>query len=146
MTPARRIDLLAACWIVLMVLLLMGNLRNTPLWQDEAESALNSLSISSGNLVPKASATGSPALLQEWALYFKANDPKYEYLPTHFMETPFVTLHGWLPIYFIRLGMELFEGKEFGPRFFSAIFFGLTLAVLYAMFRENASPWTALSV
>jgi len=124
----------------------MGNLSNVPLWQDEAESALNSLTISSENLIPKGSADENPALLHEWALYFKANDPKYEYLPTHFLETPYVTLHGWLPIYFIRLGIEIFGKNEFGPRFFSVVFFGLSLATLYMMIRQNSSPALALCV
>ena len=142
----NRIDGLAACWIFLITALLVGNLSNAPLWQDEAESALNSLTISSGSLIPKGSADGNPALLHEMALYYKTDDPKYEYLPTHFLETPYVTIHGWLPYYFIRLGIGIFGKNEFGPRFFSVIFFGLALAVLYVMLRRNSSPALALCV
>lgn len=142
----NRIDCLASCWMLLIVALLLGNLSNAPLWQDEAESALNSLTISSGNLIPKGSADDNPALLHEWALYYKANDPKYEYLPTHFLETHYVTLHGWLPIYFIRLGIEIFGKNEFGPRFFSVVFFGLSLVTLYMMLRRISSPALALWV
>lgn len=146
--PVRRnrIDGLAVCWIFLITALLVGNLSNAPLWQDEAESALNALTISSGNLIPKGSADGTTALLHEMALYYKADDPKYEYLPTHFLETPYVTIHGWLPYYFIRLGIGIFGKNEIGPRFFSVIFFGLALAVLYVMIRGIASPVLALCV
>ena len=142
----NRIDGFAACWILLITTLLAGNLSNAPLWQDEAESALNALTISSDSLIPKGSVDGRPALLHEMSLYYKTNDPKYEYLPTHFLETPYVTIHGWLPYYFIRLGMGIFGKNELGPRFFSVIFFGLALAVLYGMFREIASPALALCV
>ena len=142
----NRIDGLAAFWILLISSLLMGNLSNAPLWQDEAESALNALTISSNSLIPKGSADGNPALLHEMSLYYKTNDPKYEYLPTHFLETPYVTIHGWLPYYFIRSGIGIFGKNELGPRFFSVIFFGLALAVLYGMFREIASPALALCV
>jgi hypothetical protein len=144
--PRNRVDGLAACWILIIVALLMGNLSNAPLWQDEAESALNALTISSGNLIPRGSADGTTALLHEMALYYKTDDPKYEYLPTHFLETPYVTIHGWLPYYFIRLGIGIFGKNELGPRFFSVIFFGLALAVLYVMFREIAFPVLALCV
>jgi hypothetical protein len=147
MLPRRhRIDGLAVCWIFLITALLVGNLSNVPLWQDEAESALNALTISSGNLIPKGSADGTTALLHEMALYYKADGPKYEYLPTHFLETPYVTIHGWLPYYFIRLGIGIFGKNEIGPRFFSVIFFGLALAVLYVMIRGIASPVLALCV
>jgi len=142
----NRIDGFAACWILLITTLLAGNLSNAPLWQDEAESALNALTLSSSSLIPKGSADGNPALLHEMSLYYKTNDPKYEYLPTHFLETPYVTIHGWLPYYFIRLGIGIFGKNELGPRFFSVIFFGLTLATLYVMLRQHASPVLALCV
>jgi len=142
----NRVDGLAAFWILLISAFLMGNLSNAPLWRDEAESALNALTISSNSLIPKGSADGNPAMLHEMSLYYKTNDPKYEYLPTHFLETPYVTIHGWLPYYFIRLGMGIFGKNELGPRFFSVIFFGLGLAVLYVMVREIASPALALCV
>ena len=142
----NRMDGLAACWILLITTLLAGNLSNAPLWRDEAESALNALTLSSSSLIPKGSADGNPALLHEMSLYYKTDDPKYEYLPTHFLETPYVTIHGWLPYYFIRLGMGIFGKNELGPRFFSVIFFGLGLAVLYVMVREIASPALALCV
>ena len=117
----------------------MGNLSNAPLWQDEAESALNALTISSGKSHPQRERRReSTALLHEMSLYYKADDPKYEYLPTHFLETPYVTIHGWLPYYFIRLGIGIFGKNEIGPRFFSVIFFGLALAVLYVMIRRNS--------
>lgn len=145
MRPSR-IDVFAIFWILLIIALLMGNLSSSPLWQDEAESALNSLTISSGSPIPKGSADGSPALLHEMSLYFKADSPKYEYLPTHYLKTPYVTIHGWLPYYFIRLGIAIFGKNEFGPRVFSVVFFGLSLAALYMMLRQSTSPVVALCV
>jgi hypothetical protein len=79
-------------------------------------------------------------------LYYKADDPKYDYLPTHFLETPYVTIHGWLPIYFIRFGIEIFGKNEIGPRFFSVLFFGLALTTLYIMVREFSSSAVSLCV
>jgi hypothetical protein len=142
----NRIDVLAAFWILIISAFLIGNLSNVPLWQDEAESALNSLTITTASLIPKGSADGNPAMLQEMALYYKADDPKYEYLPTAYLETPYVTIHGWLPYYFIRLGIGIFGKNEFGPRFFSVIFFGLALAALYSMLRQVSVSSVALSV
>lgn len=139
-------DGFAAFWILLICALLVGNLSNAPLWQDEAESALNALTISSASPIPKGSTDGNPALLHEMALYYKANDPKYEYLPTPFLETSYVTIHGWLPYYFIRLGIAIFGKNELGPRFFSVIFFGMALGILYVMLRQNVSSALALCV
>ncbi len=140
------VDVLALIWILIISAFLIGNLSNAPLWQDEAESALNALTISPANLIPKGSLDGNTALLHEMALYYKTDDPKYEYLPTHYLETPYVTIHGWLPYYFIRVGIGIFGKNEFGPRFFSVVFFGLTLATLYWMVRQCSNPSLALCV
>ena len=146
MSAVNRIDIVAACWIVLIAAFLMGNLSNTPLWQDEAEYALNALTISWGSLIPKGSTDGNPALMHETSLYYDSNDPKYEYLPTHYLYTLYVTLHGWVPYYFVKLGLEIFGKNEFGPRFFSVIFFALSLWVLYLITREKCNWILAVSV
>lgn len=139
-------DICAACWILFITILLMANLTNSPLWQDEAESALNSLTISKASPIPKGAPNDETALLHEMPLYYRADDPKYEYLPTHFMHSPYVTIHGWLPYYFMRMGIGMFGKNEFGPRFFSVVFFALSLVVLYLMLRNNAPHGLALCV
>lgn len=137
-------DVIAAVWILILSIVLFCNLNNTPLWQDEAESALNSLTISWKSPIPRGAPNGEPALLHEMALYYKTDDPKYEYLPTHFMYTPYVTIHGWVPYYFIRAGIDIFGKNNFGPRVFSVIFFSFALAVLYVLVRAYSGPIPSL--
>ena len=108
-------DIVPAVWILILSIALFCNLNNRPLSQDEAASALNSLTISWKNPIPKGAPNEEPALQHEMALYYKTDDPKYEYLPTHFMFTPYVTIHGWVPYYFIRAGIEIFGKNNFAP-------------------------------
>jgi len=44
-----------------------------------------------------------------------------------------VTMHGWLPYYFIRLGINIFGRNEFGPRFFSVVFFSAFMAIFFVL-------------
>jgi hypothetical protein len=145
--PMRRwVDVGVGAWILVVSISLLCNLDTTTLWQDEAESALNALSINSENFIPKGAAHAETALLHEMACYYRTNDSKYEYLPTHYMFTSYVTIHGWLPYYFIRAGIELFGKNEFGPRFFSVVFYALSLGCLYLIIRSRPSQAIAIGV
>ena len=127
----RLFNLTALFYLALIFSFLLANIVNLPLWQDEAESALNAMTLNGHNMIPKAyEKPGFP--MHECKLYFpQQGDPMYAYYPTAYYYSSYVTTHGWLPYYFIRAGILLFGKNDLGARFFSPVFFCLFLLIFY---------------
>jgi hypothetical protein len=129
----RLFNLTVLLYLALIFSFLLANIVNLPLWQDEAESALNAMTLNGHNVIPKAyEKPGLP--MHECKLYFpQQGDPMYAYYPTAYYYSPYVTTHGWLPYYFIRAGILLFGKNDLGARFFSPVFFCLFLLFFYRL-------------
>ena len=113
---------------LLLGLLLVGGLLlrvhqvgTLPLWADEAESALNALTILRDR-VPNRDYLNIP-LFENTLLQPSPDDPEYEFTDISYSPDGFVLYHGWLPLYAIASSFRLFgigpdePGGPLVPRF-----------------------------
>jgi hypothetical protein len=93
--------------LILLVALLvrMMELRNAPLWEDEAESSINGLSILQHG-VPTESYLGLPifenTLVRTWE-----GHPEYEFRDISYSDRGVAVYHGWLPLYAIATALRI---------------------------------------
>src|SRR5215469_8555476 len=102
----RRRNLLVLLLIGVGVLLRIRNLSNSFLWSDEAESAINALTILEHG-VPTDKYLGLPifenTLTRPWA-----DSREYEFKDTSYSDRGVAVYHGWLPLYTMAASFKIF--------------------------------------
>ena len=158
-------------WLVLIALLLVGvilrgcNLGGVPIWVDEAESAVNALTIQQHG-VPVDQYLGLPifenVLTEPWP-----GHPEYEFRDSSYSKRGVAIYHGWLPLYSIAASQRLFgvrpdedptartmqhddaaiQRRIVAARVPAVVFGVLFLVLLFSTGREMYGPdagWAAL--
>lgn len=104
----------AACVIASGLLLRTHQLGRTPLWVDEAESAINAMTILESGL-PRDTYQGNPiyenTLVRPWP-----DHPEYEFKDVSYSEQGLAVYHAWLPLYAIAGGLRAFGLEPEAPR------------------------------
>ena len=97
---------LVALLILLGMWMRLDAMTTKPLWVDEAESAINALSILECG-VPKSTYLGLPiyenTLTEPWD-----DHCEYEFRDSSYSSSGVAVYHGWLPLYAIALSQRLF--------------------------------------
>ena len=169
--PAQADRPTALSWALVVLVVAIGvllrgyDLASIPLWVDEAESAINGLTIQDEG-VPTDSYLGLPiyenTLTQPWP-----DHPEYEFADSSYSDVGVAVYHGWLPLYSIAasqiaLGVEpdrdanarsvqhdpeAVDRRVIAARLPSVIYGGLFLVLLFTaatvMYGRDAG-WAAL--
>lgn len=105
-TPALAFMLVAGL-IAAGLLLRVNAMTSKTLWVDEAESAINGLTIL-GTGLPKDTYLGLPiyenTLTEKWE-----GHPEYEFRDSSYSSSGVAVYHGWLPLYAIAAAQALFQ-------------------------------------
>lgn len=114
------------------------------LWQDEAETTINSLQVVDHGY-PSDTYKGKPIF--ENASYLPSDDPIYEYASTNYIGTRFERNKGWLTYYYQALFLKLFGFSTFIARLPFILLFCGSLLLLYKLahhfFKSQAAALTA---
>lgn len=103
------------------------------LWQDEAETVINSLQVMEDGY-PHGVFKGKP--LFENASFISSDDPKYAYESTNYYGTKFERNKGWLTYYYQALFLRTFGFSTFSARLPFVLLFAFSAVLLYLLAKK----------
>ncbi len=111
------------------------------LWQDEAETTINSLQVIDHGY-PSDTFKGKP--LYENASYVPSDDPKYAFQSTNYVGSKFERNKGWLTYYYQAFFLKLFGFSTFAARLPFLLLFPVALIFVVLLARRLFSDRVAL--
>ncbi|MBI5405030.1 MAG: glycosyltransferase family 39 protein, partial [Candidatus Kerfeldbacteria bacterium] len=129
--------------IILGVVLRIAASRGWPLWQDEAETVINSLQVLERGY-PHSTFKDKP--LYESAVYIPSSpdDPKYAFVSTNYATSDLERNKGWLT-YYIEAGfLKLFGFSTFTARLPFVLIAGATILMVFWLGRKLFNATTGL--
>lgn len=132
--------------LVLLILLGVGlriaASRGKWLWQDEAETTINSLQVLERGF-PYDLFKGKP--LFENRSFIASDDPKYAFQPTNYAGSNFERNKGWLTFYYEALFLKIFGFNTWSARLPFAFLFAAAAYILFLLGSRLFSRNTALA-
>ncbi|MFH0829376.1 MAG: glycosyltransferase family 39 protein [Candidatus Kerfeldbacteria bacterium] len=107
------------------------------LWNDEAETTINSLQILDHGY---PSSTYKGKALYENAVYIPSDDPKYAYESTNYYGTKFERNKGWLTYYYQAPFLKLFGFSTTSARLPFVLLSGVTILLIFVLGRKLFTP------
>ena len=130
----RRRDILIVCCIVAVGLAVrLATSWDRTLWQDEAETTINSLQIIDHGY-PSDTFKGKP--LYESKSYIRSNDQKYQYASTNYHGSHYERNKGWLTYYYQALFLKMFGFSTFVARLPFLLLYIVTSSLLFVIGRR----------
>lgn len=126
-------SLLLILVILLAFVLRLIGINQYPLWNDEAETAINSLQVLERGY-PHGTFRGEP--MYENFLWFKAESDKYQYSEVNYQGTIYEKNKGWLPYYYLALVFKFFGQNTLTARLPFVLISILSAVFLYFLAKE----------
>lgn len=137
----KRIAILLFFFIIIGLSLRILAYRNLYLWQDEAETTINSLQVLEKGY-PFDTFKGKPIF--ENASFIPSDHEKYAYESTNYYNSPFERNKGWLTYYYQASFLKLLGFSTFNARLPFVLLFPFSLALLYLLAKRLFTDKVAL--
>lgn len=131
----RRIIIGLAVVIILGVALRIAASRGWPLWQDEAETVINSLQVLERGY-PHSTYKNKPLYESAVSIPSLPDDPKYAYLSTNYATSDLERNKGWLTYYLEAGFLKLFGFSTFTARLPFVLIAGATILMIFWLGRK----------